>query len=191
MASLSQLSRRQALFASLAVAFLMVLALKGMGQPWWCQCGQFFLWTNDSVSSHNSQHLGDPYSFSHFQHGLFFYLAFWLLLRHRLDLASRGLLMVGLEAAWEVFENTPFTIERYRAMTISLDYYGDSALNSLGDLASCVLGFLFAATLPVWVSVTGYLVIELGMLWLIRDSLLLNILMLVHPLESIRNWQQG
>lgn len=191
MASLSQLSKRQALLGSLGLALLMVLVLKTMGQPWWCKCGQLYPWTNDSVSSHNSQHLGDPYSFSHFQHGLFFYLALWLLFRHRLNLASRGLLMVGLEAVWEIFENTPFTIERYRAMTISLDYYGDSVLNSLGDLASCALGFLFAATLPAWTSAAGYLIIELTMLWFIRDSLLLNILMLVYPLESIKNWQQS
>ncbi len=169
----------------------MVLVLKVMGQPWWCKCGQLYLWTNDSISSHNSQHLGDPYSFSHFQHGLGFYLALWLLLRHHLNLASRALMMIGLEAVWEIFENTPFTIERYRAMTISLDYYGDSVLNSLGDLASCALGFFCAATLPLWGSVASYLVIELGMLWLIRDSLFLNILMLVHPLESIKNWQKG
>ena len=162
-----------------------------MGRLWWCKCGSWALWTSDTVSSHNSQHLVDPYSFSHFQHGLAFYLVLWLLLRHRLDVAWRGVATVGLEALWEIFENTPFTIERYRAGTISLDYYGDSITNSLGDLASCALGYLFAATLPVWTSIAVYLTVEIGMLLTIRDSLLLNILMLVHPSEAIKSWQQG
>lgn len=182
---------RSKAFVGVAVALAMVGVLRAMGRLWWCKCGSSNPWTSDVISSHNSQHLLDPYSFSHFQHGLVFYLLLWLGLRQRCDVATRGLLMLGLEAAWEVFENTPFTIERYRAATISLDYYGDSILNSLGDLASCAAGYLFAATVPVWGSVVAYVGVELGMIWLIRDSLLLNILMLVHPLDSVRRWQQG
>lgn len=184
-------SRRRALLWSLVVALGMVVVLKSLGQPWWCKCGQPNLWTSDSVSSHNSQHLVDPYSFSHFQHGLAFYLVLWLMFGKRWSRSTRALMMLGLEAAWELFENTPFTIERYRAATISLDYYGDSVLNSIGDLAACALGYLFAATVPWWGTVAVYLTIEAGMLWFIRDSLLLNIVMLVYPLESIKAWQQS
>lgn len=186
-----QLSQRQALLAGLTIGLLMIVVLESMGQPWWCQCGSLVLWTSDALSSHNSQHLLDPYSFSHFQHGLVFYYALWFFTRDRLSLWSRATLMFGLEAVWEVFENTPWTIERYRAATISLDYYGDSVFNSLGDLASCALGFAFAAAVPVWGSLTVYLMVEIGMLWLIRDSLLLNIVMLICPLDVIKDWQQG
>ncbi len=186
-----KLSSRQAIFLGLGISLLMVVILKLMGQPWWCKCGGLYLWTSDSVSSHNSQHLIDPYSFSHFQHGLVFYYALWFFARDRLNLASRIVVMLGLEAIWELIENTPMTIERYRAATISLDYFGDSVFNSIGDLASCALGFAFAASLPAWSSLAAYLIVEVGMLWLIRDSLLLNVVMLFYPLEFIKSWQQG
>lgn len=191
MSTLSSSRIRTTALLALAVAAVMVTTLRLMSRVWWCKCGQWNLWTSDTVSSHNSQHLVDPYSFSHFQHGLVLYLLLWLLLRNRLDVVNRGLLTLVLEACWEIFENTPFTIERYRAATISLDYYGDSIVNSLGDLVSCAAGFLFAATVPVWGGVATYLAIEFGMLVIIRDSLLLNILMLVHPVEAIKRWQQG
>lgn len=184
-------SSRSKAVLGLIVVLATVAALQGMGRLWWCACRSPVPWTSDVISSHNSQHLLDPYSFSHFQHGLVFYLLLWALLRHRLDVMSRGLLMLGLEASWEIFENTPFTIERYRAATISLDYYGDSILNSIGDLASCTAGYLFAAAVPTWASIIAYLAVELGMILLIRDSLLLNVLMLVHPVDAVRRWQQG
>ena len=102
-----------------------------------------------------------------------------------------ALIAVGIEACWEIAENSSFVIERYRAATISLDYFGDSVFNSIGDLASCALGFAFAASLPAWSSLAAYLIVEVGMLWLIRDSLLLNVVMLFYPLEFIKSWQQG
>jgi hypothetical protein len=184
-------SRRHGVLACLGLLLMAVVVLRLMGRVWWCKCGSWALWTSDVISSHNSQHWLDPYSFSHFQHGLAFYWLLWLMLGDRLSVLWRGVVTVGLESLWEIFENTPFTIERYRAATISLDYYGDSVFNSLGDLASCAAGFAFAATVPVWGAVGTYLAVELIMLAAIRDSLLLNIVMLIQPSDAIRHWQQG
>lgn len=160
-----------------------------MGRPLWCACGEPALWSGDIWSPHNSQHLLDPYSVTHFQHGLVFYALLWALLRGRLEVRARFVAAMALEAAWEVLENSPLIIERYRQNTISLDYLGDTLGNSLGDLLSCALGYGTAAMLPVAGSLALFAALEVGMLVVYRDSLLLNVLMLLAPNQAIRRWQ--
>jgi hypothetical protein len=142
-------------------------------------------------SSENSQHVSDWYSFSHIIHGIALYGLFRLVSRRKWPVGVRLIATVAVEAAWEVFENTPFTIERYRTTTISLDYYGDSVLNSVCDMLFCVGGFFLARRLPVWVSVVLVVLMEVGVALAIRDNLTLNIIMLLYPFDSVRHWQQG
>ena len=169
----------------------MAAILAAMGRPWWCRAGDAALWSGDVWSRHNSQHLVDPYSFTHVLHGVALYGALWLLLRRFASPNGRAALAIGIEIAWEIVENTDAMIERYRAATISLDYYGDSVANSLGDVVSFVVGYFAASVLPVSVSAVGFFVVDGLLVWWIRDSLLLNILMLVHPIDAVKAWQLG
>jgi hypothetical protein len=138
---------------------------------------------------HNSQHLFDAYTFTHVLHGIGFYGILWFLLGKRASRSSRLIAAIGIESVWEIIENTSLVIERYRETTISLGYYGDSIFNSLGDVSACAFGFVLAMWLPVWGSVALFLGIEGFLLWWIRDSLLLNIIMLIWPLEGVKTWQ--
>ena len=162
-----------------------------MGRVPICKCGYVRLWVGQTNSAENSQQIADWYSFSHIIHGIALYGILYLLGRRRWSLGLRLLLMVIAEASWEVVENSSFIIERYRHATISLDYYGDSILNSMSDILFCVMGFVMARYLPVWASITLVLVIEIGLAVAIRDNLTLNILMLIHPFQAIKRWQMG
>jgi uncharacterized protein DUF2585 len=183
---------RRLLIAAAGVFVLAAVILLAMGRVPICKCGYVKVWHGVVYSAENSQHLSDWYTFSHIIHGFGFYALFWLLGRRAgWPVALRFLLAVVLEAAWEVFENTPLIINRYRAQTIALDYYGDSVLNSLADIAAMAFGFLLAARLPVATIVALTIVMEVAVGYWIRDNLTLNIIQLIHPFEAILKWQGG
>ena len=154
-----------------------------------CNCGYVSLWYGSANGPQNSQHLTDPYTFTHFLHGLLFYLLLWLILPRRTPLLLKLIIAVGLESAWEVLENTQMVIDHYRSVTISLGYYGDTIINSLSDIIAMALAFLFAARVRAWISVAIFILIEVILLFWIRDNLTLNIIMFLYPFETIKNWQ--
>ncbi|RFZ86944.1 DUF2585 domain-containing protein [Shinella sp. WSJ-2] len=176
----------------IVAAFIAVTAtiLYTMGQPLICKCGYVKLWHGVVISSENSQHLSDWYTPSHIIHGILFFGLFTLFLR-KTDINVRLVLSLIVECAWEILENTDMIINRYRESTISLDYFGDSVINSSADILAMVVGFFLASRLPVWASVAIVIVFEATTTYLIRDGLTLNILMLVWPLEAVKTWQGG
>lgn len=166
------------------------LVLAAMGRHFWCECGGLEPFSWDIWSQHNSQHLIDPYSFTHVLHGILFYaLLGWLW--KSLSIEYRFSVAILLESSWEILENTPMVIERYRSVTISLDYYGDSIANSIMDVIACAIGFAIACRFRPRVSVAVFVATELILLITIRDCLTLNVVMLLWPLEAIKTWQMG
>ena len=175
-------------FLTFGVVLIAAVAEWLNGRVLICKCGYVKLWHGVVFSSENSQHLTDWYTPSHLLHGLLFYAALWLVAR-RLGFGWRLLIAMMIEAGWEMLENSSFIIERYRAVTISLDYFGDSVINSVSDILTAAFGFWLARQLPVWVSVALIVGFEALTIWLIRDGLALNILMLLHPVDAVRDWQ--
>ncbi len=177
------------------LALALIITLTGglelaMGRPATYRHGPVRLWSGDIASDENSQQISDPYTFTHVVHGAAFYGLTWLTMGSQ-PVALRLLVTVGLESAWEAYENTDTVVERYRAETISLGYYGDSLINSMADILACLLGFALARTLPAKVTVAGVIAVELMLAFWIRDNLTLNILMLIYPLEAVKSWQLG
>jgi hypothetical protein len=172
------------------IILLSAAYLLWLGREPWCKCGYVKLWHGQVVSSENSQHISDWYTPSHIIHGFLFFGLLWLVAR-KLSFGWRLAIATLLECAWEIVENSDAVIERYRSVTISLDYYGDSVLNVVCDVLAMVLGFFLASRLPVWVTVALIILFEAVTIWLIRDGLALNILMLLYPLDSVATWQAG
>lgn len=184
-----RIGRQHWIVAALLVA-IAVVALFAMGRPPICTCGTVKLWVGAVNSAGNSQHLIDWYSPSHFIHGLFFYALGWLFLR-RNPMGERLVMAVAIEAAWEVLENSKFIIDRYREATMALGYSGDAIINSLADIGWMIIGFLLARRLPMAASVALAIALELLALWAVRDNLTLNVLMLLSPIDAIRDWQSA
>lgn len=172
------------------VIAMAVVVLNIEGRVWWCQAGDYVPWSWDIWSTHNSQHLIDPYSFTHVLHGI---LEFWIvgLIFRRMPLGWRMLIAITVESTWEVAENSAYVIQRYREATISLDYFGDSIINSLSDILCCATGFVIGYKLRFWRSFALFLITEGVLIFWIHDSLLINILMLIWPIDAIKDWQMG
>ena len=183
------MNRRAAILA-IAIFVIAAAVLLAMGRNPICTCGSVDLWVGQRDSSKTSQMLADWYSLSHIVHGLLFYAALWLVAR-RWPAEWRFVIALLIEASWEVTENTPFVIDRYRETTAALGYSGDSVVNSLSDIAMMGLGFLLARKLPVWAAVALLIALELVPLFVIRDNLALNIWNLLAPNPAVAAWQSG
>jgi hypothetical protein len=173
----------------------MVVSMRLMGRVWWCDQGDWAFWISDVWTPHCSQHWADPYTVTHMSHGLIFWtvLYFWgkWAPRWSVPIRWRMSVAVGIAAAWEVLENTPMVIERYRTVTMSLDYMGDSIANAVGDVAACMLGFVIAKWAGWKWAMAIFVATEIVLLFVMRDNLTLNVLMLFWPIEAIKQWQAG
>ena len=181
---------RRTVIAALVIVAAAAAILIVVGRNPICTCRAVALWVGERDSPRTSQMLADWYSLSHIVHGLLFYAALWLVAR-RWPVERRFLAALTVETAWEVIENTPFVIDRYRATTAALGYTGDSVINSISDIAMMCVGFLIARKLPVWTSIALLIVLEIVPLFVIRDNLTLNVWTLLAPNASVQAWQAG
>ncbi|MBW8864878.1 MAG: DUF2585 family protein [Verrucomicrobia bacterium] len=177
------------------ICFIAVVAVLAgielsMGRSFFGPDGRFGFWESSIWSSENSQRLADPYSFSHIVHGILFYGLLWLVAR-RIPVQQRLFIALLVEAGWEVLENSPIIINRYREATVALGYTGDSVLNSMSDVLMMALGFLFASRVKPAVSLAAVAIMEIGCALWVRDNLTLNIIMLIHPVDAIKHWQMA
>lgn len=184
-----RIRNRRGFIAAASVAALTCLLLFLMNRPPICTCGTVELW-HGAIDSGNSQHLSDWYSLSHIIHGFLFYAATWALMRKQ-PVGVRFAGAVTIESLWEILENSPLIIDRYRTATIALGYSGDSILNSMSDISMMALGFLFAARAPIWLTIFAAIGFELLALTVIRDNLTLNVLMLAWPIDAVKHWQSA
>lgn len=190
------MSRLQTLFAdwrgvagiNAGILFLTAIILATQGRYWICTCNEVWFWSGDIWSSHNSQHIFDPYTFTHFIHGLLFYwFTYWVFRRQ--TVAVQLTIAIALESLWEIVENSSIIINRYREVTLALGYTGDTIVNSVADILICAVGFFVAKKIGWKYALALLLVIELILVYWIRDSLVLNVIMLIYPLDAIREWQ--
>jgi Protein of unknown function (DUF2585) len=181
-------SARTYLLIGIGLIALQALVLLAMGQPPICGCGYVTLWHGSVASPENSQQLSDWYTPSHLIHGFGFYLLLWLVVPHA-PLGLRFVAAVGLEVGWELLENSPIIIDRYRQTGLAQGYVGDSIINSVSDTLAMTLRFALARMVPVRVIVVLVIAMELLAAFAIRDNLTLNIIQLVHPSASISSWQ--
>ena len=190
MTSTNTPNRLVPILITLGIILLTASYLIWIGREPICKCGYVKFWHGQVVSSENSQHISDWYTPSHIIHGFLFFGLLWLVARP-LSFGWRLAIATVIEAAWEIVENSDAVIERYRSVTISLDYYGDSVLNVVADISAMILGFWLASKLPVWATVALIVLFETVTILLIRDGLALNVLMLLYPLDSVAQWQAG
>jgi Protein of unknown function (DUF2585) len=183
-------SRKLGYILAVAATIAIAATLLAMGREPICKCGDIKLWHGIVFSSENSQHISDWYTFSHIIHGFLFFGLFWLI-GGGWAFSIRLFLAMLVEGGWEIFENTDFIINRYREATIALDYFGDSVLNSVSDLISMAIGFYATSRLPIKATIGLAVALELFVGAVIRDNLTLNIIMLIHPVEAIKQWQSG
>lgn len=181
---------RGVILAAIGILAAQAAILLVMGQPAICACGYVKLWHGLPSSPETSQHVSDWYTFSHVLHGIVFYAA----LRFLFPRALAGALFIAafaVEAAWEVVENTPFIIDRYRQLALAQGYFGDSVVNSLFDTLAAASGVAIARLAPVWITALTFAAIEAALAFAIRDNLALNVIQLIHPFEAITRWQTG
>jgi hypothetical protein len=175
---------------SLAIVAVQAAVVLAMGHPVICTCGYVSLWHGNIADAGNSQHLTDWYTFSHLIHGMIFYGVLSIVAR-RLSVGQRLAIAVAIEAAWEIVENTPFLMERYRQSALAEGYFGDSVLNSISDTVAMAAGFTVARFLPWWATVALAIGFELFTAYAIRDNLTLNIIQLLSPNAALSRWQTG
>jgi hypothetical protein len=171
-----------------AIVIVTALLLHLEGRLWICACGRVLLWSGNVCSSDNSQHLFDPYSFTHLMHG-FAFCGLLALVAPRVPLRWRLCLAILLEAGWELLENSAYVIQRFREATAALGYQGDTVVNSLGDITACTIGFLIARKLGLWRALIIFIATEAIVTIWIKDSLILEIIMLIHPIDALKTWQ--
>lgn len=178
------------LILTAAITVIALIVLYGMGRDLICPCGNIKFWGGNTPLIESSKHLFDWYTPSHLLHGFLFFGLLWLVAR-RVPLGWRLVIATMIEASWEVLENTPMVINAYRELPAGAGYSGDSVINSAMDIGAMFLGFWLASRLPVWASVLVIVGFEVLTVWLIRDGLALNILMLIHPIDAVSAWQTG